>query len=233
MGLTLGDEVELSGEGSATFRIVGEVLFPQGDFEHDSGVVITADGAGPLGGIEAAELHQIALSWEPGVDAAAADQSLRDHGYQVFATREGLVPPVVSNLGDVEGLPVLLAGLVLVLALVTAFQGVSHSTRLRQREAGTLQALGMTPRAIGTMVGAHTAVVLLVAVAIGIPLGLAAGRQVWQQIASRAHVIDHPVPAWIGMAWMVALFFLGTAILTLAPALRTLRQRPAEALRSE
>jgi hypothetical protein len=233
MGLRVGDEVELSTEGSARFRIVGETLFPQGDFEHDSGIAITVGGSEPLGGVEASELHQIVMSWGSGVDVAVADQSLRDMGFQVFSTDQGLVPPVVSNLGEVERLPVLLACLVLALALITALHGVSLSTRLRERESGTLRAVGLTPRATGGTVEVHGAALFVVALCLGVPLGVAAGRQVWHQIASRAHVVDHPVPGWAGMAWMAAGLLVGTAVLTLPMAVRTLRQPPAAALRTE
>ena len=235
MDLAVGDEVELSTEaGSDRFRIVGEVLFPEGDFQHDSGVVVTPGGADFVGGVEdGAELHQVVLRWGPDVDVAAADQSLTDHGYQIFATGEGLVPPVVANLEEVAALPGLLAVLVLAFSLVTALHAVALSTRLRTHEAGTLRALGMTRRAVGSMVEVHGAAVSLIALGVGIPLGIAVGRQVWSQIASRAHVLDHPVPAWAGMSWMALGLLVGMAVLVVPSAVRLLHQRPATALRSE
>lgn len=234
MGLTVGDDVTLSSDnGSATFRIVGVALFPEGDFAHDSGVVLTADGAAFLGGPDAAALHQLAYSWAPGVDAAAADQSLVDAGLRPFTTAEGLVPAVVSNLGEVRSLPGVLAGLVLLLALATTLHAVSITARQRRAEAGTLRALGLTPRSVAAVVEVHGATMALVALVAGLPLGIAAGRVVWTAIAARANVIDRPVVSWTAMGIAGAAVLAGTMLLALPAFVSTLRLRPAAALRAE
>ena len=234
MGRTVGDEVELSGEtGSATFRIVGVALFPEGDFAHDSGVVLTADGAQFLGGPEAAALHQLAYSWEPGVDAAAADQSLEDAGLRPFTTEEGLAPAVVTNLGEVRSLPGVLAGLVLLLALASTMHAVSLTAKQRRAEAGTLRALGMTPRSVASVVAVHGLAMAVVALGAGLPLGVAAGRVVWTAIAERANVVDQPVVRWSELGLAGAAMLATVVLLALPAALGTLRQRPAAALRAE
>lgn len=236
LGLAVGDDVELSTErGTARFRIVGSTLFPEGDFAHDSGVAITVSGADRfLGGVDAGtEVHQVAFGWADGVDEAAADRSLVDQGFQPFTSGEGLQPAVVSNLDEVRDLPLLLAALVVALGLVTLLHAVALTTRAREREAGTLRALGLTPRAIAAMVETQGIVVALIAVVIGIPLGLAAGRQVWSPIAGRANVVDRAVLPWGGTAWVAVAVLVGAGVLALPLAIRSLRQRPAGALRAE
>ena len=234
MGLSVGDAVELSAHGSRSrFRIVGEVLFPEGDFSHDAGVAITLGGAGFLGGIDGTEIHQVAFSWAAGVDAGAADRALGEAGFQVFSTVEGVVPAVVSNLDEVRRLPGLLAALVLGLGLVTVAHAISQTTRLRQREAGTLRAIGVRPAVVAATVAAQGATAILLAVAVGLPLGLAAGRQLWSLVAARAHVVDRPVTSWAGLAATLALLLLMAVLLALPMAVRAARQRPAVALRAE
>jgi ABC-type lipoprotein release transport system permease subunit len=235
LDVAVGDDIELStDQGTARFRIVGTTLFPEGDFSHDSGVAITAGGADRfLGGVESTAIHQVAFTWADGVDAAAADRSLADQGLEVFTTGEGLAPGVVSNLDEVRDLPLLLAALVLALGLVTLLHAVVVTTRLRERESGTLRALGVVPRAIGTLVAMQAMVLGLIALIIGIPLGFALGRQVWSPIAGRAHVVEVAVPPWGGTAWVVVAVLLGASILALPVALRSFRHRPADALRAE
>lgn len=234
MGATVGDEVELSSDaGSASFRIVGVALFPEGDFAHDSGVVLTADGAAFLGGPDAAALHQLAYSWAPGVDAAAADRSLEDAGLLPATTEEGLVPAVVTNLGEVRSLPGVLAGLVLVLALASTLHAVSLTARQRRAEGGTLRALGMTPRSMAGVVQVHALTMAVVGLVAGLPLGVAAGRVVWSAIAARANVVDQPVLRWSELGLTGAAMVVATALLTVPAAVGALRQRPAAALRTE
>lgn len=244
MGLEVGDEVELSSAtGSARFEIVGAALFPEGDFTHDSGVAMTLGGARFLGAAEEGDaflsgsdgetLHQVVFRWAPGIDAAAADQSLVDAGLRPFTTDEGLVPAVVTNLGEVRSLPGVLAGLVLLLSLATTLHAVSLTARQRHAEAGTLRALGMTPRSVAAVVHVHGLTMALVALAAGLPLGVAAGRVVWTAIAERANVVDLPVLRWTELGLAGIAMLAATALLTLPAALSAQRQRPAAALRAE
>ncbi|MGH9274428.1 MAG: FtsX-like permease family protein, partial [Acidimicrobiales bacterium] len=228
-GLDLGDQVELSSEhGTARFRVVGETLFPEGDFEHDSGVALTLNGAERvLGDVhDNAQLHGVGFTWAEEVDPDAADRSLVDAGFQVFSgTSPGVTPPDVVNLGEVRTLPVLLALVVLVLGLLTLLHAVSLNTRLRASEAGTLRALGVTRRVVVAVVEAHGVVLAGVAMAIGTPLGLAAGRKVWSQIAGRANVIDHPVAPLADIGCVAIAIVIGSTVLAAPLALRAVRQR--------
>lgn len=234
VGHDVGGELDLSvGDRSARFRIVGEVLFPEGDFQHDSGVALTVGGARFLGGVEGTVIHQVAYAWADGVDARAADRELQSAGFRAFTTSAGLLPPVVPNLGQVRSLPLVLGGLVALLGLVTVAHALTQSTRLRRREVGTLRALGVTTRVTGATVQVHGAVVALLSAAAGVPLGVASGRLVWTQIADRAHVINRPVIALRDVVFVMAAMLIGTAVLAVVPAITSMRVRPGEALRAE
>ena len=81
MGLGVGDDIELHHPtGRADFTIVGSVLLPEGDFNHDVGAVLTPAGARFLGGVDATDIHQVAFSWGPEVDGIAADAELPRQG---------------------------------------------------------------------------------------------------------------------------------------------------------
>lgn len=236
LGLSLGDEVELSTDaGKARFRIVGVTLFPEGDFTHDSGVTMTVAGATRLqgGASTGAALFQVAFQWHSGVDQEAADRSLARQGFQVRSTAEGVRPAVVTNLDEVRTLPAVLAVLVLLLSLATIVHAVSLTTRVRRREVATMRALGLRPRQEVALVESHTLVVAGLAAVFGLVLGLALGRRVWAAIAERANVIDHPVAPWTEMAWMTGGLLAAAALLLLPLAVRSARRSPATALHAE
>lgn len=234
LGLNVGDNIELHHEkGSATFRIVGAVLLPEGDFNHDVGIVLTTAGARFLGGIDGTEIHQVVFSWGPGVDAAAADQELAAAGINILTSEGRLVPASVSSLGDVRGLAALVAGLVLFLGLVTAIYAVTVTRRLGRREAGTLRALGLSPRSLGTTTEVHGLAIALVGVVIGLPLGVVVGRQVWALIAGRAHVVDFPVVGGSALAWVAGTTLLSVTALCIPLSLRDARRPLTSALRVE
>jgi predicted lysophospholipase L1 biosynthesis ABC-type transport system permease subunit len=236
LDLAVGDDVDLSTErGTAQYQIVGTTLFPEGDFSHHSGLAFTVAGAERiLGDVEVGtDAHSVVFAWADGVDAAAADRALVEQGLQVFTTDDALPPSVVANLEEVRDLPLLLAALVIALGLVTLVHALMVTTRLREREAGTLRALGIVPRAIAALVQTQGLVVAAIALVTGIPLGVALGRQVWAPIAERAHVVEAAVVPWAGAAWVAVAVLVGAAVLALPIAIRSLRQRPAGALRAE
>ena len=234
MGLEVGDDIELDHPmGRAEFTIVGSVLLPEGDFNHDVGAVLTPAGARFLGGVDGTDIHQVSFSWRPEVDGTAADADLTAAGLNVMSSEDRLVPASVSTLGDVSRLTALVAGLVLVLGLVTATYAVNVTRRLGRREAGTLRALGFTPRSLAATTEIHGLGVALVGVAIGLPAGIVVGRQVWSFIAGRADVVDLPVVDWALLGWVAGMTIAGIAILSLPQAFQDARRPPIDALRAE
>ncbi len=234
MGLAVGDDIELHHpNGRARFKIVGAVLLPEGDFEHDVGSVLTVAGARFLGGLDGTEIHQVVFSWAPEVDGTAADHELATAGFNVLTSEGRLVPASVSSLADASRLAALAAGLVLALGLVTALYAVAVTRRLGRREAGTLRALGLTPGALAATTEVQGLAIALTGVVIGLPAGIVAGRQVWSLIAERADVVDLAVVGWASLAWVAGATLVGVALLSLPLTFRDARRVPADALRVE
>ncbi|HEX2699476.1 MAG TPA: ABC transporter permease [Acidimicrobiales bacterium] len=235
-GKHIGDDIELRGPAAArTFRITGAVLFPEGDFSHDDGVALTSAAADRIVGDihDEAQIHQIAFRWNEGVDATAADRELAAAGLRVFTDENGLRPPVVTNLAAVATLPRYLAGFLGLLALVTLGHALVVGVRLRNRETGTLRAIGMTAASCSSAVVVQAATMAGAAVVAGVPVGLWAGRIVWRLIAEAAHVVVVAVTPWPALAVLVAATLVATALLSVVPSWRVLCLRPANVLRSE
>ena len=236
LGKEVGDRVRLRAESaSAGYLIVGAVLFPEGDFAHDSGLALTTSGANRLLGDvhDAGALHQIVFEWADGVDARRADRELVASGLQVLTNRAALKPASVTNLGQVAALPRYLAAFLAVLSLATLGHVLTVSVRRRSREIGTLRALGMTPRSTSAIVAAHAFTILSIALVVGIPLGLAVGAKVWAPIANGAHVVVRSVVPASPVTLLVFATIAGAAALAVVPAWRAFRLHAADTLRAE
>ncbi|MEP6662000.1 MAG: ABC transporter permease [Acidimicrobiales bacterium] len=236
LGKEVGDVVTLrGGDRTASYRIVGSMLFPEGDFTYDDGVAFTAIGAERLfvSAHDAGQLHQVAFEWADGVDADAADKQLAAHGALVLTNDMGLKPAPVKNLGEVKTIPRYVAIFFGLLCLIVLGQLLASNMRRRSRELGTLRALGMTASASSLIIAAHALTIAGIAVAVGLPLGLVAGNQIWTPIANSAHVVVRTVAPWSSIAVLLLVAVAGTALLTAMPAWRASRLRPAETLRAE
>ena len=105
--------------------------------------------------------------------------------------------------------------------------------RRRRHELALLKALGMTRGQLRSVIAWQTTLTLLIAVAIGGPLGVAGGRLAWQSFAGSLGampVSEIPVAGLI--LGLLALVLAGN-LLSAAPAAIAARTRPAIALRAE
>jgi hypothetical protein len=235
LGVGVGDEVSLEGPlGEATYRVVGAVLFPEGDFEHDDGVAMPRSASDRIVDLEeSTDIHQVVFDWADDVDATAADAALRSEGFTVFTDDEAVaVPGAVRNLGEVESLPRWFALFIGLLAAVSLAHALSVALRLRRRELNTIRALGVTRAGNASIVGVHAWVIAIVGVAIGLPLGLIAGTQLWRSIAENAHVVVAVRWPWRSIGSVVLLTAALLCVLTLVSGIRAARLRPADDLRT-
>jgi predicted lysophospholipase L1 biosynthesis ABC-type transport system permease subunit len=236
LGVDVGDQITLAGPlGSGQFRIVGASLFPEGDFKHDDGIAMTVDAVRPLVGDphETFLIHQIVFQWTPSTDAHIANAELAARGVTVMNPDDALRPGSVTNLGEVAALPQYVAILVGLIALVSLANAIEVTARQRTREWATLRALGITRRSTAGIVLWYGCTIAAVSLAIGVPLGLITGRQVWLPIAERAHVVVQWV--WGGPTiGALCAITLACALLMGGVAGRRLEStRPAQSLRSE
>jgi ABC-type lipoprotein release transport system permease subunit len=184
---------------------------------------------------DASSIHLIDFDWASGVNKARADHELKAEGFTLFNSSDAavLAPARVTNLGEVRRVPRYLAVFLGVLALVTLGHALATSARRRTHETATLRALGMSRRSAVEILLAQAATIVLVGLAIGVPVGLLLGDRIWTVIAEGAHVIVETIVPLAAVAGFVAVVVALAALTTIAPAWRTARLQPGEALRAE
>ena len=107
------------------------------------------------------------------------------------------------------------------------------SVRRRRRELALLKTLGMTRRQVRGIVAWQTTLTLVIALAAGVPIGIAAGRWAWLAFtgaigAVPVAVVPGPLLAVGGLAGIAAANLLASV-----PATVAARTKPAAVLRTE
>ena len=260
LGKKIGDTVTVgTGPAERTMTIVGTVALPSFGValtDHISlgrgamlseQALLAAEGAA-TGQTQKAELPSldlpsaVAINLVAGTSAGQRAQLVRTitaanpdrtpgGSYELTLDRAGAAE--VDNASQMAGQPLALAlGLAAAAGLSVALT-VLASVRRRRRELALLKTLGMTRGQVRSVVAWQTSIVLIVAVLIGVPLGVAAGRWAWTAFASSIGVVPAtvvPVPALVlGIAGLLA----AGNLLAAGPAAVAARTPPAAALRAE
>ena len=220
----VGSSVQIGSRSvaAAPFRIVGVAVFPTLQFSYplDDGAGFDARAGQALGlGDETrddAGFPAVLVRFAPDADQTASLARFTDAGLQVVPPT---APPEVNGLDDVKWFPTIGASLLVVLGGIATSQAIAVTTRRRRRELGVLSVLGFTPGQRRGLVAAQATSIAVVALAIGIPLGIATARLVWGAIAgSMGLATDISVP--------VATLVLGSLVVVVALERADRRRRP-------
>jgi hypothetical protein len=105
-------------------------------------------------------------------------------------------PAEIVNYASTGSTPVVLAGGLAVGAVVALGLTLYSTVRRRRRDLALLKTLGFTKRQLGAAVACQASVAGVVGVAVGLPLGVAAGRWLWILFARDIYAVPRPtVPA--------------------------------------
>ena len=259
----IGQTVEVSPGGSATGKsapttrltIVGTATFPAvGVVEatHPSlgtGAMIEEDTllaiALPGSNCSAAEASyaatacpsSIALDVAPGVNghaiasriAAAYPDGTPGGTYEQVRVRGAQI----SGYAEMGSDPVVLAALLVLGALATLAFTLIAGVRQRRRELALLKTFGFTRRQLRATVAWQATFIILSAVVIGVPLGVAAGRLLWLRFAGSLGVVPTAaVPAIAITLTSLGLLIAGNLVAA-GPGALAARTPAATALRAE
>jgi FtsX-like permease family len=239
LGRRIGDTVTVAaGDRSSarSLRVVGRVVLHQPGWDSvitpGSGGILHPDDFRRLAPDPAvANPGRFLVRFVPGADREAAVAGLRREltGF-IFTPRPHAE---VRNLQRVGGLPALLAALVALLALATLAHTLVTSVRRRHRDLAVLKSLGFVRGQVAATIAWQATTFAVVALAIGVPLGLAAGRWAWQLTADALGVDSGAVVPWPATVAVVAGTLVAANLAAAVPGRAASRLRPAAALRTE
>jgi hypothetical protein len=150
-----------------------------------------------------------------------------------FYTLTPQLGAAVRNASQMGSQPLTLAIGVAAAALLALALTILASVRERRRDLALLKSLGMRSRQVRAIVGCQVTTTLVIAVAVGVPLGIAAGNWIWTSFANSIGVVPlSVVPAAPLLAGVVALLMAGN-LLALWPAHVATRIPAAATLRTE
>jgi ABC-type antimicrobial peptide transport system permease subunit len=142
-------------------------------------------------------------------------------------------PTDLVNFGQVQNLPLLLAGLVALLAAATLAHTLVTSIRRRRRDLAILKMLGFVPAQVRWTVAWQATTFVSVALLIGLPVGIAVGRVVWSAFATNLGTLPEPVTPSLRLLLTIPAAVVLANMIAVVPAIIAGRMRPAPALRAE
>jgi hypothetical protein len=231
LGKELGDTVTLDGSGEPmAFTITGSAVLPeinQGGSGLGEGAIMTLEAFGELFPDEQPRVALVRFA--PGGEDSAVMDQLRFAGE--------LLPPVLPRaLYDVERvrtLPAILAGLLALVGVATLVHSLVSLVRTHHRDLAVLKTLGFTRSQVAATTAWQGTVFVGVALVVGVPLGIAAGRWFWLAVADQLGVVSAPsVPAPAILVLVPAALVIAN-VAAAVPGWLAARIRPAEVLRSE
>ena len=232
LGLRVGSRV-MVGEGRGVpFRVVGRAVYPELGFNAD----LANAGSITVGGLERLDAEPVGSFALIRVRPGASAQAVLDAHVDPTNGIDGgppFVPPRVTNIQTIGALPWLMAGFLSVLAVMAVGHALALSVRARRQDLAVLRALGAVRSQVAAAVWSQATLTVVVGSVIGLPLGIAMGRQVWALVSDGLGVVDSPVVAWGLLAGVVAVGIAVANLVATGPALIASRLRPAAVLRSE
>lgn len=142
-------------------------------------------------------------------------------------------PGDIKNYAGVRDTPLALGALLALLAVGTLAHVLVTGVRRRRRDLAVLKTLGLLRSQVIAVVSWQATALAAAALAVGLPMGVVAGRWAWVIFADSVGVAgraDIPVPLVLLIAPAVLLVAAGIAAV---PAAAAARVRPATALRAE
>ena len=252
-GLAVGDTVELGGvvDPPRQATVTGLVVFPTlGPFETErigtgTGLLLAETAfdslSGPYGKADVRDLATfIGVDLHDAADTPATRTRVREQlgGLDLLANEvldhaTPVRPPEIIDARSTRTVPVAVAT---VFAAVTAIGLVFASwasVRSRRREHAVLRALGFSGSQLRRSVYLQSIATMLGALAIGVPIGVIAGRVMWRAYADQLGVIPDPATPWAAVSLAAAGGVALAAVAALVPAHIAARSAPADGLRSE
>jgi ABC-type antimicrobial peptide transport system permease subunit len=142
-------------------------------------------------------------------------------------------PAEIVGSSGLGATPVALSVLLLAVAAAALAHALLVSVRRRRHDFALLKTLGFVPRQVPLTVATRGTVLGLVALAVGLPLGVAAGRVTWTLFAAQTGVIPEPVVPGLLLLAVAGAVLLVSNVVAAVPGLAAAGAEPAVVLHRE
>jgi hypothetical protein len=235
-GAHIGGTVVLTTKGGPQrMRVVGRIAMPNLFFS------FTRPGEGAAITLEAA--HRIAPKQTTG-GTGMFIKLVPGPGGQAFLTEVHrtiphlfVVPTTqsaqLSSLNELGRFPLILAGILALMAVATLAHTLLTSIRRRRHDLAILKTLGFVRGQVSATVAWQATTFGALAVLIGIPIGIVAGRWGWNVFADHLGVVPDAVLPGILLLIIAPATVVVANLLAVVPGRIASRLRPATVLRTE
>ncbi len=159
----------------------------------------------------------------------AADPNATGDTVEVLGVQH---PAEIANYQSTGATPVVLAAGLAVGAIVALALTLLASVRRQRRDLALLKTLGFTGRQLAATIASQASVIAVIAVVVGVPVGIAVGRQLWILFARNINAVPaSTVPASLILVAAGALVLAN--IVAAMPARMAARTPAALVLRTE
>ncbi|HJT38015.1 MAG TPA: FtsX-like permease family protein, partial [Actinomycetota bacterium] len=229
----VGDLVPVLSNGrTATMKIVGRAVVPP--IEEPSSI-----GHGGFVTFQALKSFQPRVSediytvrFRAGVDVRQAAASLK-RALPDVAVQPNIDFGAVTDFERVVNLPVILATLLALLAAATLIHTLLTITRRRAKDLAILKTLGFVRAQVRAAVAWQVTTLLIVALIIGIPAGLLAGRWAWEAFANQVGFVPESSVRTLPILILIPVAMAFGNLIAMVPARAAARTKPAVVLRTE
>lgn len=152
--------------------------------------------------------------------------------YREFANPP-VKPTALVNFGESVNFPLLFGVMLSLFGAATMVHLLLASVARRRTETGLLKVLGFVRRQVAVVFCWQATAVALVGLAVGVPVGVAAGRVVWRVFATNFGVVPVPVVPLPTVAALAVAVLAAANVLAAVPGLLAARSHPAQVLRTE
>jgi ABC-type antimicrobial peptide transport system permease subunit len=142
-------------------------------------------------------------------------------------------PSEVINASSLRPVPWALVGFLVVLGIASVTHAVHSTLRRRRRELAVLRALGFGPADERTAIRWQAACIAIVALVLGLPLGVIGGRLVFETLVEDAGLERTFATSAFVIAGAVIATICALQLLAVVLGSRAGRLRPAAVLRAE